>query len=584
VIRLQGASLAVRDDAGHPRTLLHPTDLSLAPGERRLILGANGSGKTSLLRLMAGLTPPSSGSVLVDDVPIHGPAARGAGHSWGGAASLWPRVAVVFEEPDPQFLAETVEAEIAFGLESMALPAHETRERVAAALEAHGLAALAARDPRTLSAGEKTRTLLAAALAARPTALLLDQCFAHLDPAARRAEEIGIATEARGGKLGVLRASQEQDSAPGERLHWLDQGVLRDVAQLTPAAVLAARAAPLPLALRTSAALALDGRWSGPLTASVGEFLAALERMEPAGGTRYTARGHAPAERVAPAGGGAPLLALRGVAWAPTRRSAPVVEDVSFEVGAGEVVALVGASGAGKSTLLHLAAGLRAPTSGTVERALPAVKRTPGVMLALEYPERQLFARSVAEDVAASLWIEGVPAEERARRAARALREVDLDPERFADRVPGTLSEGEKRRAALASFLIDPPLVLLWDEPTAGLDPEGRRALRVCLAKLRERGRAVLLASHDLDFVTGTADRVLVLGRDAGAPGRLLGGGNPDAVWRDDALLSRAGLPAPEAFVLARALEECGWLPPGATSDGDSLVLALSRAVAPLSG
>lgn len=583
MIRLHGASLAVRDDAGRPRTLLHPTDLSLAPGERRLILGSNGSGKTSLLRVMAGLTAPSSGSVLVDGVPIHGPAASGAGHSWGGAASLWPRVAVVFEEPDPQFLAETVEAEIAFGLESMALPAHETRERVAAALEAHGLTALAARDPRTLSAGEKTRTLLAAALAGRPSALLLDQCFAHLDPAARRAEEIGIAAEARGGKLGVLRASQEQDSAPGERLHWLDQGVLRDVGGLTPAAVLAARAAPLPLALRASAALALDGRWSGPLTASVGEFLAALGRMEPGARATQRARGaHSAGKRVAPAGGS--LLGLRGVSWAPSRGSAPVVEDVSFEVGAGEVVALVGASGAGKSTLLHLAAGLRAPTTGSVERAQPAVRRTPGVMLALEYPERQLFARSVAEDVAASLWIEGVPAEERARRAARALREVDLDPERFADRVPGTLSEGEKRRAALASFLIDPPLVLLWDEPTAGLDPEGRRALRACLARLRERGRAVLLASHDLDFVTATADRVLVLGREAGAPGRLLGGGDPDAVWRDDALLSRAGLPAPEAFLLARALEDCGWLPPGARADGDSLVLALSRAVAPLSG
>src|SRR5258706_6954676 len=170
------------------------------------------------------------------------------------------------------------------------------------------------------------------------------------------------------------------------------------------------------------------------------------------------------------------LLQLRAVTWAPAAGAAPVVEDVSLEVGAGEVVALVGASGTGKSTLLHLAAGLRAPTAGAVERAQPAVKRTAGVMLALEYPERQLFARTVAEDVAASLWIEGRPAEERARRAAHALREVDLDPERFADRIPGTLSEGEKRRAALAPLIIDPPPGLPWDEPPAGLRSAGRRA------------------------------------------------------------------------------------------------------------
>ena len=538
-----------------------------------MILGANGSGKTSLLRLLAGIVPPTSGSVLMDGVSIH------------AGAPLWPRVAVIFEEPDPQFLAETVEAEIAFGLESMALPAAETRTRVDEALQTHGLQPLAARDPRTLSAGEKIRTLLAAALAARPSALLLDQCFSHLDPAARRAAEARIAAEARAGRLGVLRSSQELDSAPGERLHWLEQGVLRDVLELTPAAVLAARAAPFPLALRVSAALAMEGRWSGPLAASVGDLLASLERIEPGAARRVDDGAALPGRSPAPppaSSSAVPLLQLRAVTWAPAAGAAPVVEDVSLEVGAGEVVALVGASGTGKSTLLHLAAGLRAPTAGAVERAQPAVKRTAGVMLALEYPERQLFARTVAEDVAASLWIEGRPAEERARRAAHALREVDLDPERFADRIPGTLSEGEKRRAALASFMIDPPLVLLWDEPTAGLDPEGRRALRGSLARLKDGGRAVLFASHDLDFVAGTADRVLVLGRESrtDAPGRLLGGGDPEHVCRDEALLSRAGLPLSEAVLVSRALRDRGWLPPARTPDADSLMAALQdRAV-----
>jgi energy-coupling factor transporter ATP-binding protein EcfA2 len=185
---------------------------------------------------------------------------------------------VVFEEPDPQFLADTVESEIAFGLESMALAPAETRARVAEALEAHGLHALAGRDPRTLSAGEKTRTLLAAALAARPSALLLDQCFAHLDPATRRGEEERIAALARAGSVGILRASQDLDPPmPGERIHLLEAGRLHGLSGMTPASVLAARTAPLPLALRASAALAVEGRWSGALAATAEEFLAALD-------------------------------------------------------------------------------------------------------------------------------------------------------------------------------------------------------------------------------------------------------------------------------------------------------------------
>lgn len=627
MIRLSGASVTVRDASGSTTTLLHPTDFTVLPGERHLILGANGSGKTTLIRLMAGLAAPTSGSIFIEAEVApeeHAPgqvttvdATSSPGQRTLPAApkvttvdatstrrqhvvpapaqvgkepgTLWPHVAVIFEEPDPQFLSDTVSGEIAFGLESLALPVAETRARVAAALDEHGVAAHAHRDPRTLSAGEKIRVLVAAALAARPSVLLLDQCFAHLDPATRRAEEERLAGLARSAGLAVVRASQDLDPPlPGERVHLIEGGRLRDLSSLTPGSVLGARGTPVPLALRASAALAVEGRWSGALAATQEEFLAALRRMDPGSG-RHGAGERAraglpaplaPTERPLP---DEPLLRITNVSWAPSRDLPPVIQDVTLEVAPREIVALIGASGTGKSTLLHLAAGLRKPTTGTVARTEPVVKRVPPVMLALEYPERQLFARSVAEDAAAALWIEGVPAEERARRAERALREVDLDPECFADRAPGTLSEGEKRRAALAAFLIEPPLVLLWDEPTAGLDPEGRRALRAALQCLRERDRAILFASHDLDFVSAVADRVVVLGRDGG-PGRILGAGRPETVWSDLDLLRRAALPVPEFRRLEVALREHGWLPPCRTHDADSLLAALGRAVAPLSG
>src|SRR6185312_14590256 len=149
----------------------------------------------------------------------------------------------------------------------------------------------------------------------------------------------------------------------------------------------------------------------------------------------------------------------------------------TLELSEGECLAIVGVSGSGKSTLLKLAAGLLEPTWGSISRPTGRDGRGRPTALALEYPERQLFGRTVEEDVTATLWLEGVPAAERRARGREAMEAVGLDPDRFGARIPLTLSEGEKRRVALASLLAEPPRALLLDEPTAGLDPEGRRAL-----------------------------------------------------------------------------------------------------------
>jgi energy-coupling factor transport system ATP-binding protein len=577
VIRAEGVSRVVGAGAvGGGRAILQPTDLTIAPGERHLILGANGSGKTTLMRVLSGLAAPTEGRLLVDGV-LH---ARD-----GDAASLWPRVAILFEEPDPQFLSDTVEGEVSFGLDSLDLSAEEYRRRTAATLEEYGLASLAARDPRELSAGEKARVLLAAMMAARPGALLLDQSLAHLDPGSRRALESRLDAAARAGGLAIVRTHQDADPPfAGERVHVMDEGRLRRADALGAADVLAADRVPLPLALRVSATLAARGEWSGPLVNDAGALLERMRASAEMGGpgAPRDARGAVTAEARATLDDAA--LAWRAVSWVPRRGGRAAVESIDLEARRGEILALVGASGSGKSTLLHLAAGLREPTIGTVWRGR-AEGRAADLLLALEYPERQLFARTVEEDVAAMLWIEGVPGPDRARRAAVALRAVGLAPERFASRVPSTLSEGEKRRAALAAFLIEPPLTLLLDEPTAGLDPEGRRALRLALEGLRNRNGAVVLASHDLDFVSAVADRVVVLGREGDAPGAVFGSGRPEEVFRDAALLSLAGLPAPEFLALADSLEVCGFLSAGAPiRDAESLLAALAVAREPLTG
>ena len=152
MIRLEAVAASVPGSGPHhdPRPILRELNAEFRPGESHLILGPNGSGKTTLIRLLAGAHPPRSGRVLLDGAPM------GRGRD---APSLWPRVAVLFEEPDPQFLTDSVEAEIAFGLESLALPPDEIRARTAEAVESFGLGGLAHVTPQQVD--ERRRALLA---------------------------------------------------------------------------------------------------------------------------------------------------------------------------------------------------------------------------------------------------------------------------------------------------------------------------------------------------------------------------------------------------------------------------------------
>jgi energy-coupling factor transport system ATP-binding protein len=588
VIRAEGVTVLVPgpNATGGTRAILQDLDAEFLQGHLHLILGPNGAGKTTLIRLLAGLLPPSSGRVVFDGV---------SGDAAGDGSTHWPRVAVVFEEPDPQFLAETVEGEIAFGLESMALPVPDIRARIREAIEAFGLSGFERRLTQTLSGGEKARVLLAAMSAARPRALLLDQSLAHLDPGSRRALEQRLLEDARCFDRAVIRTHQDAEAPePDERLELLSGGRLLDAARLSPRDVLGAIDVPWPLAMRVSALLAERGLWTGPLARSAKSLAEGL--ASGAGSAAWPAAGRANPSRIDPASDvratgahgrseldGETVAAFRGVSFAPHGRGKGdlIVSNLNLELRAGSVTAVIGASGTGKTTILKLAAGLLEPTDGAIARPAPGSNGTRRAALAMEYPERQLFGRTVDEDVAAALWIRGASPDERRARAREALGAVGLDPDRFGPRVPTTLSEGEKRRAALATLLAEPARLLLFDEPTAGLDPTGRTAVAQTIQRLKEQGHAILLASHDLDFVSGAADRILVLGRVAGGAGRVLREGEAPEIWRDEALLSESRLPPPDFVVVARAMAGLTVGPLDRAIHAESLLEALSIDLGP---
>ena len=229
----------------------------------------------------------------------------------------------------------------------------------------------------------------------------------------------------------------------------------------------------------------------------------------------------------------APVLELRHITCGYGPEEPPALRDVSLALEPGERLALVGPNGAGKSTLFLAALGLLPLSAGEIwlegrrvelkkRRELDRLRSSVG--LVFQNPDDQLLAPTVEGEAAFGPRNLGLPPREVSARVDRALAACGL--ENYRRRSPHQLSGGEKKRTALAGVLAMEPRVLLLDEPAAGLDPEGRRQLEQQLDRLRARGIAVLLSTHDVDFVWRWADRAAVL-----AGGRLISAGTPEEIF-----------------------------------------------------
>ncbi len=284
-----------------------------------------------------------------------------------------------------------------------------------------------------------------------------------------------------------------------------------------------------------------------------------------------------------------------GVGFMPVARDYLVqLEDVTFSypgggtvirnfnagLRRGEIVALIGPNGSGKSTLAGLVAGLLVPQTGRVlvdgmdtadASALLEIRRRVG--LVIQNPENQVVAARVEEDVAFGPENLNLPQAEVRRRVKYALEAVGL--QHLRDKPPHMLSGGEKQRLAIAGLLALLPRCMVLDEPTAMLDPPGRREVMRVLRDLSAGGTAVLLVTHHMDEAAG-ADRVLVLGQN----GTLLEDNNPGVVFYRRELLRRLGLAAPPVFELARLLEDKGFkMPPGGITSKEDLVQFICHAL-----
>jgi energy-coupling factor transporter ATPase len=562
-----------------PIVALEDVSLALAQGEYLAIVGANGSGKSTLARHFNALLLPTRGDVWVDSANTR---------DTSQLRAIRQKVAMVFQNPENQFVATVAEEDVAFGPENFGVPRAQLSKRVESALAAVGLEAQRTRAPHELSAGQQQRLAIAGALALEPAALLLDEATSMLDPRGRAAV-LELAARLHKQGLTLLAITQSMEEATlAERVVALQRGHIAAVG--TPREIFSdpGRLHALDLDLPPFAEIArrlhdrIDGFSANLLTLDelVEAIFSRAIGTPPDGSsvTRDTSVTPSPGVRV----GGSPVIqtrALRHTYLRGTPRAHEALRGVNIDIHQGEIVGVVGAAGSGKSTLLQHLNGLLRPRAGEggvvvdgVDLADPradvrALRRRVG--LVFQFAERQLFERYVGDDIAFGPRQCGYDREEVRRRVRRAMVRVGLDFEQFKDRVTLSLSGGEKRRVALAGVLALEPRVLVLDEPTAGLDPRGRREFLASLQQWRaDDGITVVVVSHQMDEIAEVCDRVYVL--DAG---RVAFGGRPSELFTRAVELAHHGLVPPPAVQLMHALTEHGL-------DVSPEVLTMEQAVA----
>ncbi|MFI8770141.1 ABC transporter ATP-binding protein [Streptomyces sp. NPDC053792] len=547
MIRFENVSMRYEEDA---EPTLRNVDLTVPEGELVLLVGPSGVGKSTLLGAVSGLVPHFTGGTLTGRVTVDGRDTRT--HPPRELADL---VGTVGQDPSAHFVTDTVEDELAYGMESLGLAPGVMRRRVEETLDLLGLADLRDRPIATLSGGQRQRVAIGSVLTPHPKVLVLDEPTSALDPSA--AEDVLAVLQRLVHDLGttVLLAEHRLERVVqyADQVLLLPEGVMGPpadvmaVSPVFPPVVGLGRLAgwdPLPLTVRDARRRAgelkerLEGRAPAGLPVRPAAVSSNAGRSGNPAPPAFEARGsgggapgfgkwgspHALGRR-GRGGGIFPFLRRRTQDTAPAATSPLVLTErlavrrgrvealrrIDLQVALGETVALMGRNGAGKSTLLSTLVGMIEPTSGTVRIA----GRTPHttaprelirqVGLVPQEPRDLLYADTVEAECAAADADAGA-----APGTCRALVE-ELLPGVADDTHPRDLSEGQRLALALSVVLTGRPPLLLLDEPTRGLDYAAKARLVAHLRGLAAEGHAIVLATHDVELAAELAHRVVIV-------------------------------------------------------------------------
>ena len=540
--------------------------LEIQQGEFIAILGHNGSGKSTFAKLLNALLEPTKGTITIE------------GMNTGETEEVWnirKNAGMIFQNPDNQIIGTMVEEDVAFGPENLGVPTEEIISRVAGALETVGMTAYSQQSPHRLSGGQKQRVAIAGVLAMQPKCIIFDESTAMLDPQGRKEVLQAAHTLNQEKNITVLYITHDMDEIiDADRVLVLHHGEL--VLEGTPVEVFRSKEQlkEYGLVLTNMTELTERLKEAGIMIQNpvlrMEDLIREVNRLRPLHGTAVTgggmqdrkiqkeSNGQSNAQQAMTDG-----LVLDQVSYEYSPKTIyayQALHQVSLTIAQGEFVAIIGHTGSGKSTLIQQFNGLLQPTEGHIyykgkdiyEKDYKRAQLRGKVGLVFQYPEYQLFAETVLEDVSFGPKNLGLPLLEIQQRAFQAIAAVGLE-DTIYDMSPFELSGGQKRRVAIAGVLAMQPEMLVLDEPVAGLDPAGRRELLDMLKKLNEDGMTIVLVSHNMEDVAEYAKRIVVMDH-----GKIALDGDTTQVFRQERTLQELGLEIPVVTHLMKELARLG--------------------------
>lgn len=532
------------------RPTLTDIDLEIYPGERVLIAGPSGSGKSTLAGCINGLNPFSNPGACTGTLTVDG---VDAPHS--SLFELSAHVGTVLQDPDGQFIGLTVGEDIAFALENSCTPQDEMHAITRHAAELVGIENHLGYAPHELSGGQKQRVSLAGVMVDQVRILLFDEPLANLDPATgKQAIELIDEIQKKTDTTVLIIEHRLEDVLwrNVDRIVLVNGGtILADLRpdELLSGSLLAENGIREPLyvtALRYAGVEITPDKHPAHVDSLVLDDTDTQKLRD-----WFTARPRPAAQPERE-----PLLEVKGLSFG-YQKGQQTLRDVSFSIGKGEMVSIVGRNGAGKSTLSKLICGFETPDAGEIFlNGKPLAeenirRRAQHIGYVMQNPNQMISKTMIYEEVALGLQRSGLTEEQIREKVEATLRVCGLYP--FRNWPISALSFGQKKRVTIASVLVLDPELILLDEPTAGQDFRHYTDIMEFLRGLNARGVTVVMITHDMHLMLEYTRRALVF-----CDGRLIADRTAAAVLCDPALVEQAALKETSLYTLAN---RCGIAP-----------------------
>ena len=532
------------------RPTLTDIDLEIYPGERVLIAGPSGSGKSTLAGCINGLNPFSNPGACTGTLTVDG---VDAPHS--SLFELSAHVGTVLQDPDGQFIGLTVGEDIAFALENSCTPQDEMHAITRHAAELVGIENHLGYAPHELSGGQKQRVSLAGVMVDQVKILLFDEPLANLDPATgKQAIELIDEIQKKTDTTVLIIEHRLEDVLwrNVDRIVLVNGGtILADLRpdELLSGSLLAENGIREPLyvtALRYAGVDITPDKHPAHVDSLVLDDTDTQKLRD-----WFTARPRPAAQPERE-----PLLEVKGLSFG-YQKGQQTLRDVSFSIGKGEMVSIVGRNGAGKSTLSKLICGFETPDAGEIFlNGKPLAeenirRRAQHIGYVMQNPNQMISKTMIYDEVALGLQRSGLTEEQIREKVEATLRVCGLYP--FRNWPISALSFGQKKWVTIASVLVLDPELILLDEPTAGQDFRHYTDIMEFLRGLNARGVTVVMITHDMHLMLEYTRRALVF-----CDGRLIADRTAAAVLCDPALVEQAALKETSLYTLAN---RCGIAP-----------------------